>query len=154
MKWEVTNSNNEDRPGYKIKIFFQPKNINDEINGLLSIFTNDKKYSKLDILVVGRVKKEIEICPEICFFVNGKNSEEILITFKRDGNKIKRIETSSPFIKTELFPKKQNGYKIKVSLLDYPQKFIKEKIVFFYTSSYPLKIEKIEIPVYGIVERR
>jgi len=75
LQWKIIESGNKNRPGYKIKFSFQPEILQEEINGKVSIFTNDRKYSRFDIPVVGKIKSDVEIYPELCFFYGGKNTD-------------------------------------------------------------------------------
>ncbi len=153
LQWKIIESRNKNRPGYKIKFSFQPEILQEEINGKVSIFTNDKKYSRFDIPVVGKIKSDVEIYPELCFFYGEKNREEIKINFRKPVNKIGKIETSSPFLKVTLLPENKKEYRLKVYLDGYHRKYIKEKIEITYTTTNNNQ-KIVEIPVYGIVERR
>ncbi|MGB9677063.1 MAG: DUF1573 domain-containing protein [Candidatus Ratteibacteria bacterium] len=154
LRWAISKSTIKTRPGYKIKFYLQNEPLPEEIKGEVVIFTNDKSYSKFIIPVIGKVKKEIEVYPELCFFYGRKNFENIKITIKNPiNNKIEKIESTTFFINPIFIPLNDKEYEMKILLNNkYPKNLIKEKIILTYTDSE--NSGNIEIPVYGIVERR
>lgn len=149
IAWKISKSDSRSRPGYKIKFFLSPEAPSGEFDGNIVISTNNKKHSKFNIPVVGKVKGDIEIYPELVFFYGeiGNLKEQKIFLQTENLSRVKKIETSSPFVKAIPLEKKNKYYKLLCSVdKNFESKYLKEKIIVYMD-----KQRIVEIPVYGII---
>jgi len=153
VTWKISRSTNKNRPGYKLKFSLLPNTQFDKFEGYIVISTNNKKYSKFILPVIGKVENDVEVYPAMLFFFGEKGKikeQRVTITKNNSSLEIIRVKSTSPFINSKILKKNNREYTLiaTVNKKFLTENLIKEEIDVF-TNNRNNSI--IKIPVYGII---
>lgn len=141
---------------YEVIVALSPETPIGPIKEQITIYTNNLKRPRIEILIRGEVKGDIEIFPKSLLFGSVKKkdtpSRQVIILTRSSGDlKIEKVENSIQSISVQLSPlEKGKKYVLTAQLKpDMPEGSIKG-VVKLYTNSADQPV--IEVPVYGLVQ--
>ena len=147
------------KPGGRgeIEVSLNPQGRRGKQKLTVSVHSNAKDHSIVDLTLQGKIKATVAVSPERVFFgsINNQETHEkrVRILDSGDGKfRILRVETTSPFLTTEVLPLQSDGlitYAVKVRLQPgAPLGKFQEKLILYSNDAHR---PRVDVPIEGNV---